>query len=92
MRLTLLVLWSFSRLAFSQDWTSLFDGRTLNGWHVEARPEDAAKNFWKAEDRTILCNSLGQPDHDYVWLVSDRDFGDFELRLEVRSFRTSPGN
>jgi hypothetical protein len=32
----------------------------------------------------ITCDSLGQPDHDYVWLVSDGEYGDFELRLQAR--------
>jgi len=79
-------------LAAAQPWTPLFDGATLKGWHVEARPEDAARGFWKVEDGTIVCDSRGRPDHDYVWLVSDREYADFELRLEVQSFRTSPGN
>ena len=78
--------------AVAQDWKPLFDGRTLNGWHVEARPADAAKAFWKAEDGAIVCDSRGRADHDYVWLMTDGEFGDFELRLEVQSFRSSPGN
>ena len=40
----------------------------------------------------ITCDSLGRPGHDYVWLVSDGEYGDFELRLLVRGFRRSPGN
>jgi hypothetical protein len=39
-----------------------------------------------------VCNSLGDPDHDYVWLISDREFADFELRVRFRAFRASPGN
>jgi hypothetical protein len=92
MRLALLALLCCSCPARAQDWKPLFDGQTLKGWHVEARPEDAAKNFWKAEDGAILCDSRGRADHDYVWLMTDREFGDFELRLEIQSFRSSPGN
>jgi hypothetical protein len=73
-------------------WTSLFDGVSLSGWHIAARPADADKGFWHVEDGTITCDSLGQPNHDYFWLVSDDEYGDFELRLKVRSFRESPGN
>ena len=73
-------------------WVSLFDGRSLAGWHVEGKPEDRGERFWSARDGVITCNSLGQPDHDYVWLVSDNEYGDFELRLKVRGFSDSKGN
>lgn len=26
-------------------WVSLFDGKTLNGWRVAAKPEDVDKNY-----------------------------------------------
>lgn len=90
MRLALFAL--LGCLSLAQDWKPLFDGQTLKGWRVEARPEDAVRNFWKAEDGAILCDSRGRADHDYVWLMTDREFGDFELRLEIQSFRESPGN
>ncbi len=78
--------------AQAEDWQPLFDGRTLNGWHVAAKPEDAGKAFWQVRDGAITADSLGQPEHDYVWLVSDEEFGDFELVLLVRGYRHSPGN
>ena len=74
------------------EWQSLFDGETLDGWHVAAKPEDEGKVFWQVRDGAITADSLGRPEHDYVWLVSDREFGDFELVLRVRGFRRSPGN
>lgn len=89
------VFFTMAMLAFAapaQEWTPLFDGRTLNGWSVEAKPADAARGFWKVEGGLIVCDSRGCADHDYVWLMTEREFDDFELRLDVRSFRTSPGN
>lgn len=74
------------------EWQSLFDGQTLKGWRVEAKPADRGKSFWTAVDGAIQCDSLGRKDHDYVWLVTEREFGDFELRLKVRGFKESPGN
>lgn len=71
---------------------SLFDGRTLAGWHVSAKAEDRAKVFWSVRDGAITCDSLGRKDHDYVWLVSDQEFDDFELALQVKGFANSPGN
>lgn len=92
MRLALIALLSCGCLTQAQDWMPLFDGQSLKGWRVEARPEDAAKNFWKAEEGAILCDSRRRPDHDYVWLMTNQEFDDFELRFEVQSFRESPGN
>ena len=74
------------------EWRSLFDGKTLAGWHVAARPPDRDKGFWQVRDGAITADSMGRTDHDYVWLVSDDEFADFELALEVRGFSRSPGN
>ncbi len=71
---------------------SLFNGRDLSGWTVQCQPADRGKDFWKVEQGAILCDSMGRPDHNYVWLVSDREFGDFELTLEFQVYEDSPGN
>lgn len=86
-------MWLFASLAVQAvEWTPLFDGKTLRGWHVAAASADRAKGFWKVEDGAITCDSLGHKDHGYFWLVSDAEFGDFELSFEVRGFAASPGN
>jgi hypothetical protein len=74
------------------EWVELFNGRDLTGWHVACQPKDAEKVFWTVEDGTILCNSIGMKGHDYVWLVSDREFSDFELQLKFQAYTDSPGN
>lgn len=51
---------------------SLFDGRTLAGWHLE----NGAK--FVPEDG-VLKHNEGRG-----WLRSDKEYGDFELRLEFR--------
>ena len=85
------VLWA-AGLASGQT-VSLFDGHSLNGWRVEAKAEDAARSFWTVRGSAITVDSLGRPDHDYVWLVyTAREFDDFVLRFKVRSFAHSPGN
>jgi hypothetical protein len=71
---------------------SLFNGKDLSGWHVQCRPADRARSFWKVEDGAIVCDSMGRNDHDYVWLMSDEEFADFELRLQFQAYRDSPGN
>lgn len=73
-------------------WISLFSGKDLEGWVIRCLPEDSGKNYWNAGNGYIECNSLGDPDHHYVWLVSEREFGDFHLKLEFQVFRASAGN
>jgi len=73
-------------------WISLFNGQDLSGWAVKCQPKDAGRNFWQADGGTILCDSLGQPDHNYFWLVSEKEFGDFELKLKFQAYTNSPGN
>ena len=92
--LLLLVIFCFISENQGQDnkWEPLFNGKDLSGWHVACRTQDAGKIFWKVEDGTILCNSIGMRDHDYIWLLTDREFQDFELRLKFQAYSTSSGN
>jgi hypothetical protein len=73
-------------------WHPLFNGRDLSGWTVQCKSGDQGKSFWQVDAGTILCESLGRPDHDYCWLVSDKEYGDFELRLKFQAYTNSPGN
>ena len=78
--------------AENDGWLSLFDGKTLQGWHVAARPEDVEKNYWSVQAGAITCDSRGRSKHNYVWLVSNQEFADFDLKMKIRSFRESGGN
>jgi hypothetical protein len=91
-RLVLLFAISLLGVFGQEGWIPLFDGKTLNGWQVKAKPADRDQGFWKVRDGAIACDSIGRKKHDYVWLVNDREFGDFELTLQVRGYRDSPGN
>lgn len=73
-------------------WESLFNGKDLSGWIVKCKPADAAKTFWRVEDGVIVCDTAGDRDHDYVWLMTDAEYGDFELELEIQSHADCPGN
>jgi len=79
-------------VAAESGWISLLNGKDLSGWRVQCQPQDQGKNYWRVEEGAILCDSIGGPDHNYVWLVSDREFGDFELKLKFQAFTNSPGN
>ena len=52
------------------EWTTLFDGSSLDGWTVLG---DAN---WEVADGAVSANSGGG------FLVSEQSYGDFELRLE----------
>ena len=73
-------------------WISLFNGTDLYGWTVRALEEDREKSYWKVEDGAIVCDSLGDKDHNYVWLQHALEIDDFELRLKFKAYRDSPGN
>jgi len=70
----------------------LFNGRDLTGWTVKCKPADRDQTFWTVEDGTIVANSLDHKGHDYVWLLTDREYGDFVLRVQFQAYRESPGN
>lgn len=87
-----LLLISGNPLTATEEWISLFNGTDLAGWRVECTPRDRDKEFWRVSEGAIECDSLGRPDHDYVWLVTEAEFDDFELHAEFQAFRESPGN
>ncbi|MGQ9505725.1 MAG: 3-keto-disaccharide hydrolase [Thermogutta sp.] len=71
----------------------LFDGETLNGWVVKCRPQDDDKRgYWKVVDGTIMAEVPEGSSHNYIWLVSEKEFADFELSVKVQTFSTSSGN
>jgi len=74
------------------DWVSLFNGKDLTGWTVKCKPADRAKAFWKVDGGTILADSMGAKGHDYVWLMTEKAYGDFALKLKFQAYRDSPGN
>ena len=90
----LLPVFCFVTESQSQDnqWKPLFNGKDLSGWHIACKPKDAEINAWKVEDGVIVCNSIGKRGHDHVWLVTDREFRDFELRLKFQIYPDSRGN
>ncbi len=73
-------------------WVPLFNGTDLTGWTVKCKPADANTEFWKVDEGTILADSLDHEGHDYVWLVTDREYADFILRLRFQAYHDSPGN
>jgi hypothetical protein len=62
-----------------QEWVSLFDGKTLNGWQPSEN-----KDTWKVEDGTLV--SRGARSHlFYVGDVGKHEFKNFEFQAEVKT-------
>ena len=58
-------------------WTSLFDGKTLNGWSGDSN--------WKVEDGAITIESTCEKPTGTVYLVwKGGEAADFELKIEMK--------
>lgn len=67
----------------SDDWISLFDGTTLDGWQASENVDS-----WKIEDGAIITS--GPRSHlFYTGDVGDHNFINFELMIDVK---TTPGS
>jgi len=58
-------------------WTDLFDGKSLNGWKKVAGTAD-----YKVEDGVIVGSTV--PNSPNTFLISDKEYTDFVLELEVK--------
>ena len=75
-----------------EKWISLFNGENLEGWTVKCKPEDKKTAYFVVNKGYIEVNSMGDKGHDYVWLMTDREYKDFSLKLNFAAFKDSPGN
>lgn len=74
-------------------WTDLFNGRDLSGWMVKCRPADRDKaGYWKVDNGAITAETPPGSDHHYIWLLTEKEYGDFELAMKVQTLSTSSGN
>ena len=67
----------------AEEWISLFDGETLDGW--KRYNADEIGPLWRVEDGAIMCDGSGHgegsPEHGGS-LITLETFGNFELELE----------
>ncbi|OGF99237.1 MAG: hypothetical protein A2Z86_12290 [Candidatus Glassbacteria bacterium GWA2_58_10] len=59
----------------AEDTVSLFDGKSLAGWHAEGGKIES----WKAADGILSCIAPGGG-----WLTTDKEYADFILSLDWR--------
>lgn len=72
----------------------IFDGKTLAGWTVDCLPKDRpfAAKAWTVENGALVADTMGHKDHFYILLATNKEYGDFVLRLKVQVERGTPGN
>lgn len=58
-------------------WETLFDGKTLTGWHTYLKQGQPVSDKWTVDDGAIHLTDGGAGD-----LVTDKEYGNFELELE----------
>ncbi|WP_010518909.1 3-keto-disaccharide hydrolase [Croceivirga radicis] len=64
-----------------QGWLLLFNGKTLDGWHLYNNPDSTNYSAWQVKDGMLYCNPT---DESKVRgdLVTNRPFKDYELNFE----------
>jgi hypothetical protein len=65
-------------------WRPLWDGKTLNGWHV------IGKGNWKIEDGAIHATHT-QDVQEFGHFVTDATYSDFTVRLKYKSIKGNSG-
>lgn len=64
----------------NENWVSLFDGKSLNGWHGFNKKGETVKN-WEIEDGALVCLGAAKDAHGGD-LVSDSQYDNFELNWD----------
>lgn len=65
-------------------WENLFDGKTLDGWHVQKGGK------WEIKDGVLVgMSSVSEKSHGL--LVSDERYDDFTVRLKFRAIKGNSG-
>jgi hypothetical protein len=65
-------------------WAPLWDGKTLNGWHV------IGKGTWTVEDGALVGRHKAA-DRDYGHLVTNATYKDFLVRVTFKSLKGNSG-
>ncbi len=65
-------------------WAPLFDGQTLQGWHI------VPGGNWKLHDGIIEGTNTNE-DERHGLLVSDKRYGDFTVRLKFKAVKGNSG-
>lgn len=61
-----------------EGWALLFDGKSLEGWHLYNKPDSTSFSAWEVKDGMLYCNAI---DETKVFgdLTTDKEFENYEL-------------
>ena len=71
-------------LTHSADWRGLWDGKSMQGWHV------IGKGQWKIEENALHATNV-KSEKDFGHLVTDRDYTNFTVRLKYKAVKGNSG-
>jgi hypothetical protein len=63
--------------------TTIFDGKTLEGWHVSGKTGHGTGGRWVVEDGAIV-GSQDRPGNGGI-ILTDKAYGDFEVAIEMKN-------
>jgi hypothetical protein len=69
--------WVAMSFGAEEGFTSLFDGKSLKGW-------EGNEKVFRVEEDAIVAGSLKQPIEHNEFLCTEKEFGDFELRVKAK--------
>ena len=64
-------------------WVRIFDGKTLDGWHVSSQTGHGTGGEWKVENGAIV-GTQDRPGNGGI-VITDKQYGDFEVKLEMNN-------
>ncbi|QDT36617.1 3-keto-disaccharide hydrolase [Stratiformator vulcanicus] len=78
---TLLALVSFGSFAAAGEWTSLFDGKSFDGWKASENSDS-----WTIEDGAFKCSG---PRSHLFYVGDEKPWDDFEFRCKAKTTKGS---
>jgi hypothetical protein len=73
-----------AKQVMSEKWISLFNGKTLEGWHT------VPGGTWSVENGAIVGHSE-KTDERHGLLVTDKSFKNFEVRIQYKAIKGNSG-
>ena len=73
-----------NRVADAGEWDTLFDGKTLTGWHKSVTTGHGNGGRWVVEDGVITGEQDPPGSGSGGILLTDQKYGDFELEIDIK--------
>lgn len=72
---------TFGSALWAEDWTDLFDGKSLDGWVVRSK-KNAATDAWSVQDGQIVAENADKKGSN-LW--TKKSYRDYELELQYQT-------